>query len=433
VFGSGRHLEIVKTVGGPAPDGRYLHWDQLRHREPPEGLTRDEWWLGIKLARSPLLKDLPVRSAYGQPFQLALPEAVLEAAQHIDEETRGIVPLRGHQVTQEMRINALMEEAIQTAQLAGAAMARRDAKGMLRSGATPRNRSEWMIHDAYQALNLVSEARDEKLTPVFVNEVHRAMTAHTLIQGEAGRLRQAHEEPQVYTLRGERLFTPPPAKELKDRLAGLCAFAIGDTPDWYIHPVVRTILVHLWVGYDHFFVEGNGRVARALGLWSALSRDYALFDLLPVSRRFRGDKGAYERVYLYTTSDGYDATYFVFFVLRALQESVEAFEAWAWRRREEVARATRAVGDSQGLNARQLSLLGQAVRHTDPRYTIRTHQARFGVAYKTARRDLRRLQKRGLLTRKRVGRIHVFRPTRKLKKAIAAETKAPAPERVKSA
>jgi len=429
VFGSGRHLEIVKAVGGPAPGGRYLHWDQLRHREPPEGLTRDEWWLGMKLARSPLLKALPLHSAYGQPFQLALPEAVLEAAQHIDEQTRGVAPLHRHAVTQEMRIDALMEEAIQTAQLAGAAMARLDAKEMLRSGRKPLNRSERMIHDAHQSLEMVSAARDEGLTPELVNEVHRAMTRHTLVQGEAGRLRQAHEEPQVYALRGERLFIPPSAKELKDRLAALCAFANGDTPDWYIHPVLRAILVHLWVGYDHFFVEGNGRVARALALWSALSRDYALFDFLAVSSRFRRDKGAYERVYLYTTSDGYDATYFVLFVLQAIEESIEAFDSWAWRRRGDVARVRRVVGEEEKLNDRQLALLGQAVRRADACFTTRTHRTRFGIAYETARRDLLRLKKRGLLTRKRVGRIHEYRPSRKFSSAVDAETKSPAPER----
>jgi len=429
VFGSGRHLEIVKAVGGPAPEGRYLHWDQLRHREPPAGLTRDEWWLGMKLARSPLLKPLPLRSANGQPFQLAFPEAVLESVQHIDEQTRGIGPLHRHGVTQEMRINGLMEEAIQTAQLAGAAMARMDGKAMLRAQREPENRSEWMIHDAHQALEMVSISRDERLTPVLVNEVHRLMTAHTLVRGEAGRLRQAHEEPQVYALRGEPLFTPAPARELQDRLEALCAFANGDTPEWYLHPMLRAILVHLWLGHDHFFVEGNGRVARALFLWSALSRDYALFDFATVSGRLRRDKSAYERVYLYTTSDGYDATYFVLFVLQALEEAVEVFDAWAWHRRGDVERVMRALGEHDGLNERQLALLGQAVRSNDVCYTILTHQTRFGIAYDTARRDLRRLQKRGLLTRRRVGRSHEFRPARRFLEAVAAETKAPAPER----
>ena len=31
-----------------------------------------------------------------------------------------------------------------------------------------------------------------------------------------------------------------------------------------MHPVVRAVLIHFWIGHDHPFVDGNGRTARAL-------------------------------------------------------------------------------------------------------------------------------------------------------------------------
>jgi hypothetical protein len=31
---------------------RYLPWDELRYRTPPDDLTHEEWWLAIRLARS---------------------------------------------------------------------------------------------------------------------------------------------------------------------------------------------------------------------------------------------------------------------------------------------------------------------------------------------------------------------------------------------
>lgn len=47
---SPQRLEAIRQLGAEA-DGRYLHWDQVRYRPPPEGLTREEWWAGLFLAR----------------------------------------------------------------------------------------------------------------------------------------------------------------------------------------------------------------------------------------------------------------------------------------------------------------------------------------------------------------------------------------------
>ena len=54
-----RLFQIVSTVSEPTVAGKYLHWDDLRHREPPEGLTLSEWWLGLKL-RSHADKSIPL-------------------------------------------------------------------------------------------------------------------------------------------------------------------------------------------------------------------------------------------------------------------------------------------------------------------------------------------------------------------------------------
>lgn len=39
---------VVETVHATLPDGRYLHWDELRHRAPPEPIpTVEQWWAVI--------------------------------------------------------------------------------------------------------------------------------------------------------------------------------------------------------------------------------------------------------------------------------------------------------------------------------------------------------------------------------------------------
>jgi Fic family protein len=62
-----------------------------------------------------------------------------------------------------------------------------------------------------------------------------------------------------------------------------------------------------------------------------------------------------------------------------------------------------------GLNHRQLALLQHALRHAGFRYTVISHQSSHGVSNQTARSDLQKLAKRGLLIPGKDGRREVFR------------------------
>ena len=70
---------------------------------------------------------------------------------------------------------------------------------------------------------------------------------------------------------GEVLHVPPPAEELPERLQRLCDFANGASDTAYVPPVVRAIVAHFMLAYDHPFVDGNGRTARLLLYWSMLT------------------------------------------------------------------------------------------------------------------------------------------------------------------
>jgi len=59
---------ILAHLSPTTPDGRYLHWDELR-RPPPADLTREHWWAAQKLARLAARVEVPgfVDTA-GRPF-----------------------------------------------------------------------------------------------------------------------------------------------------------------------------------------------------------------------------------------------------------------------------------------------------------------------------------------------------------------------------
>ena len=127
-----RLIEIPRTAGA----GRYLHWDELRHRAPPEGFTLEEWWLSIWLGRAPAFKPLPLLDNRGQSFRFAMPEPVQIHLHHIDRDAAGQIraPVGApiHENRERYLLHSLIEEAITSSQLEGASTTRRVAEAMLR-------------------------------------------------------------------------------------------------------------------------------------------------------------------------------------------------------------------------------------------------------------------------------------------------------------
>ena len=66
------------------PRDDYPHWDKLRHLKPPDGLSSEEWWLGIKIRRAGMSKDIPLRDKRGRSFRFGVPDLVQEELHDID-------------------------------------------------------------------------------------------------------------------------------------------------------------------------------------------------------------------------------------------------------------------------------------------------------------------------------------------------------------
>src|SRR4051794_38165409 len=86
-------LELVAAIEAPSEvidRGRYLHWDKLRHLEPPAGLNSEQWWLRVKLARSDEFRQLPLCAAGdGKAFTYTVPDLVQRALHRIDQRAAG--------------------------------------------------------------------------------------------------------------------------------------------------------------------------------------------------------------------------------------------------------------------------------------------------------------------------------------------------------
>ncbi len=419
-------LTAIITAGiRPTVDGKYRHWETLRQLTPPEGLTSEEWWLGIKLARGNTAHQIPLTDHQGQRFGHCMPDPAYEMTHLIDRQASGEIEISEVVTSPEMRnrylVSSLIEEAITSSQLEGASTSRAVAKEMLRSGRPPRDRSERMIVNNYRAMNTVRGWKDEPLTPDRVLQLHRIVTDGTLDNPDAaGRLQGPYEERvRVFDrATGELRHTPPLAEQLPARLEAMCAFANDQPTEGFLHPVIRSILLHFWLAYDHPFEDGNGRTARAIFYWSMLKHGYWLTEFLSISTILKRAPGQYGRAFLSTETDGLDTTYFVLNQLAVICRAIDELHAYLARKSRQI-RETEKLLRHADLNHRQIALLSRALRHPDAEYTFRSHQTSHGVVYQSARTDLLDLEQRGLLERRTVGQRFVFRPASDLAERLA--------------
>ena len=393
--------------------GKYLHWHKLRYYEPPEGLTHEQWWFGVKMKRMPQSRKISLLDKAGNPFAYNLVDPLPEILHLADSDARGSLqtpePITNPETKKRYLIRSLMEEAITSSQLEGAQTSHKVAKEMIRQGRRPRDRSERMVFNNYLAMQHILEVKGQDLSIDLVFEIHRIVTEGTLNDPSgAGRFRRPEETVVVDDSYGEVLHEPPMAGELAARMEVMCVFANGDNPGGFIHPVVRSMILHFWLAYDHPFIDGNGRTARALFYWSMLRHGYWLFEFIPISRIILRAPSKYGAAYLYTETDDNDLTYFLLYHADVIRQAIADLHVYIERRTRQVMEAVAELKGLSYLNHRQRDLINHALRHPGFIYTVESHKSSNSTSYETSRHDLMDLVERKLLTKHRSGRFWQF-------------------------
>jgi len=410
-----RFASVMRSVGGPSVSGKYLHWDELKYREPPAGLSVREWWLALKLGRDVGRVVTPLVGVSGQPFSYVMVDPLPLRLHETDLLAGGAILTSESVINPETRdqyvVRSLMEEAITSSQLEGAATTREVAREMIRQRRDPHDQAERMILNNFNTMRRISDLKDEPLTPEMVFDIHRTVTEGTLDDpSAAGRLRRDDEYKVVADIYGDVHHRPPPADELPERLVRMCEFANGVDTEPFIHPAVRSMILHFCLAHDHPFIDGNGRTARALFYWSMLRRKYWLFEYVSISKIILRAPIQYGAAYLHTETDDNDLTYFLLYHAEVIRKSVEelAREIEAHSRRLQDLQANLRMFES--LNHRQRELIGHALRHPGQKYTVESHGMSHNVVTQTARTDLTQLVDRGLLRQRREGKKFIYTP-----------------------
>lgn len=389
---------------------RYLHWEELKHRKFP--LEPAVIWNLMKLSRELKAKSIK----FGDwVFKYNLIDEFQERLHILDKSAAGNL-LSSLDALQENRrkyiISSLMEEAIASSQIEGAATTREIAKRMLQEDRKPKNKDEKMIANNYVTVKHIVDLKTEAITPEKILEIHRMITGGTLEKPEyEGSFRETNEI-AVYSHDGTLLHRPVEYPEIPKLVNELCNFANFKDKE-FIHPVIKGIIIHFLVGYIHPFNDGNGRTARALFYWYLLKNDYWLFEYMAVSRVINSSKKQYRNAYLYTESDrtpndSGDLTYFIKYNLECIQKALDDTFEYLGRKQKEQVQALKIITESGDLTLRQAEILKTFLTQPEKPVTIKEIVTTYSVAYATARSDLFQLEKLGYVGKRKAGKEFIF-------------------------
>lgn len=303
--------------------------------------------------------------------------------------------------------DSLLEEAVASSQVEGAATTTEVAREMLRTGRMPRNESERMIVNNLRAIQHVSDRASAGLDLPFILELHRLMTNGTEAERHAGRFRDG----EVYVsdrVDGEIAHVPPPPGEVEPLMEELCRFINEEDP--FIHPIIKASILHFLIGYVHPFGDGNGRTARALFYWFLLKKGYALVRNLSISRVILESRTQYDKAFLKTERDENDLNHFLHYAIKNLRVAFERLTRYRDRKREERQRASSMAYAllERGLNKRQADLMGFLPYRDTASVTLKEYAEKNDVVRQTASKDLGELVRFGLLAMDRSGKPYRY-------------------------
>jgi Fic family protein len=403
----------------------YSHWEKVKHWPLSGGVKNIELWAVIKFVRNKMVdrRKSVVKDEKNNYFTWISWLPKLEQFLHeIDMQLGGNLFLSGNQVSDELQHRLLsrgvMEEAIASSQLEGAHTSRKAAKQILLEGRKPKNKDEQMIVNNYEAMRLIeTELKDKKLDEDVLFSLHRILTKDTLDESEIGRYRKDEDDIVVgdNSFKNEIYHIPPKEDFVKKEIKRFVDYANNDLKDaGFIHPVIKAVILHFWIGYLHPFTDGNGRMARSLFYWYLLREKYWAFGYLPLSKVIKNSPAQYRDAYLCAEQDDNDLTYFIEYNINKINQAMREFETYAARKWKENTHMAKLARDKYQLNDRQIQLLRFYYKNKDVTTSVSTHRKVYETSRITAMKDLKELEARGFVTSKKSGRNVYYYATDKI-------------------
>ena len=363
---------------------RYLHWDEIQYRECGRYGPLNLWYL-MKICRNSTSVhiDFP-----GMRISYNLPESFHRQLHGIDMSlSTGFLPAAKMDENRKMMyaVSSMMEESIASSQIEGASTTTKVAKNMLRSNRKPKDRSEQMILNNYNAMQFIRSRAESPLSLDLIKELHSIISHDTLEEQQyEGNFRSVDTIAVTDPITEEVFHQPVPSDVIEPMLTALCDFT--NSYKTFIHPIVKGIIIHFMMAYIHPFMDGNGRVSRSLFYWFTMKNGYGLMEYLSISKAIKEHRGNYDMAYLLSETDDNDITYFIRYNLEIITKSMEIFSDYLDRKIREQEEALENIR-LYGLSTRQEDILAEMIQSGEP-FTVYELSSMFNTQAQNIRKDL---------------------------------------------
>jgi len=272
--------------------------------------------------------------------------------------------------------------------------------------ARPKDKKE--VQNYISALRFIDKyARHiKKMTPSSILKIHSLITDGVLPAKERGSFR----DKMVYVVDGfgRTVFTPPKAHHVPELLRALCDW-LNSTEAKDLYPVLSAGIAHYELVRIHPFIDGNGRVARALATLSLYRQGFDIKDFFSLDDYYNEDRVSYYAALQSVDPSTIDITSWLEYFAEGVAKQMEVIKD-----KLQALSRDRLLIEKQGqiwLNERQwrfLEFLREAKQASIKDYLLLSEGKK--ISERTARMDIEFLADNKLIKRIGKGRARRYQP-----------------------
>lgn len=369
---------------------KYYYWDKVKQLLKKESVDTKSFWMLLKLSRNMNSKNIKFDK---YKFTIFTTNKISKQLHILD-----IALLKNILSNKDKAFyiqSAMQEEAIASTLISGASTTRIKVKDMLRKNEKPLDKYQQMVLNNYNLLNYIKENKNENISKNIILKLHSILTNKI---SEESLIRKTDNLTVNDPLTEDTLYSPPKQIEIDSLLEHLYSFFNNEIAlGYFIHPIVKALIVQYLFSYIHPFEEGNGRIARALTYWYLIKSGYSLAEYISISRIQFSNKENYMKSFLYSEYDNNDLTYFIEYNLTAMIKAKNALSKYI-ERKEDEKNSVNYIVRYNFIPQREAIILNEFNKNSDRVMTVKEVQNLFSISNQTARTALDHLVEEKYIT-----------------------------------